>query len=160
MNAYFFPVLLQVIGFLVVVAEVFIPSMGMLSAVALGVFCYSLYLVYETISSTAFWVFMGVDLLVLPLVLVLALKALAVSPLSLKKKLSAGDGVVSQAPDLATHLHKDGESITPLRPAGMAQIEGRRLDVVTDGEFIAAGEQVRVVRVTGNQIIVEKIDRT
>ncbi|MCL2630188.1 MAG: hypothetical protein FWD49_01530 [Firmicutes bacterium] len=51
-------------------------------------------------------------------------------------------------------IGKSGISITPLRPAGKAEIESETYDVVTEGFFIAQGESVNVIRVEGNQIIV------
>jgi membrane-bound serine protease (ClpP class) len=45
---------------------------------------------------------------------------------------------------------------TTLRPAGIARIEGARLDVVTDGEYVEAGEPVEVTRVDGNRIVVRR----
>lgn len=43
------------------------------------------------------------------------------------------------------YLGKTGVALTPLRPTGIVEIDGERLEVVTEGEFIAAGSQVRVV---------------
>ncbi len=48
-----------------------------------------------------------------------------------------------------------GTAVTYLRPAGIASIEGRRVDVLTEGEFIAQGTPVRVVRVEGSRVFVE-----
>lgn len=48
-----------------------------------------------------------------------------------------------------------GEALTELRPSGVARIDGRRLDVVTRGVFIAKGAPVRVSEHHGNRIIVD-----
>ncbi|HEY6449280.1 MAG TPA: NfeD family protein [Candidatus Cybelea sp.] len=48
-----------------------------------------------------------------------------------------------------------GTAASYLRPAGIASIEGRRVDVLTEGEFIAQGTPIRVVRVEGARIFVE-----
>ena len=160
MTDYMLPGLLQVLGFLVVAAEVLIPSMGLLSVLATGLICYSLYLTYTGISSQAFWGMFCLDLLVLPLVLMAGFKLLARSPLSLKKELSSREGVVSHSPELAALHHETGKTITTLRPSGTALIKGKRLDVMADGEYIEAGVFVEVIRVTGNQIVVSKIDST
>jgi membrane-bound ClpP family serine protease len=45
----------------------------------------------------------------------------------------------------AKYLGKVGVAITPLRPTGVIEIDGERIEVVTEGEYIAAGSQVRVV---------------
>lgn len=45
----------------------------------------------------------------------------------------------------ARWLGRTGIAVTPLRPAGVAEIDGTRIEVATEGEFIAAGSRVRVV---------------
>ena len=49
---------------------------------------------------------------------------------------------------------KSGAAVTDLRPAGKATIEGRRVDVLTEGAYVARGTRVAVVRVEGNRIFV------
>ena len=156
MKPYILPILLQVIGILVVFAEIFIPSFGLLAAIALSVFFYSLYLVFTTISTTAGMIFTGLDIATAPFLIVFGMKMLARSSLSLKRELSKQDGVVSQRQELEDYMHMTGISVTDLRPAGMAQINSQRVDVVTDGEYIDADTPIVVTGVTGNQIIVEK----
>lgn len=76
--------------------------------------------------------------------------------LILETGLAAGEGYAS-APDTDKQwLGKDGLAVSPLRPAGIADIAGERLDVVSDGEFIEAGAQVVVARVDGNRIVVRR----
>ena len=50
-----------------------------------------------------------------------------------------------------------GVAASFLRPAGVAQIDGKRVDVLTEGEFIAAGTPVRVTRVEGARMFVEPV---
>lgn len=154
MNTWILPLVLQIMGIFTVVAEVLVPSMGLLSIIALGFIGYSLFLVFNAFPISAFYVVLGADLILLPVVLILGFKMLEVSSLSLTKKLSASQGVVSQSPDLKNYLDCTGHSITTLRPSGTALIDGVRLDVVTDGEFIEADTPLRVCKVTGNQVIV------
>jgi len=61
-------------------------------------------------------------------------------------------------PGDASHLvGEEGVSLTPLRPAGVAELEGRRVDVVSEGGFVAAGTPVRVVMVEGSRIVVRAV---
>jgi membrane-bound serine protease (ClpP class) len=53
---------------------------------------------------------------------------------------------------------KTGTAVSFLRPAGIASIGGRRVDVLTAGEFIAEGTPVRVVRVHGARVFVEALE--
>lgn len=49
-----------------------------------------------------------------------------------------------------------GTALTPLRPAGIATLGGRRVDVVSEGDFIAAGEPVEVVLEAGSRVVVRR----
>lgn len=53
-------------------------------------------------------------------------------------------------------LGKHGIATSPLRPAGLAHIDGERVDVVSDGELIEAGQPIEVIRVDGNRIVVRR----
>lgn len=157
MKSYIFPLFLQIMGLLVIIAEIFIPSLGLLTVIALGIFIYSLYIVFTTISTTVGMVFAGLDIVLVPVLIIGGMKILARSPLALKRELSKKDGVVSQKEDYDAYIDVEGLSITDLRPAGMAEINGQRLDVVADGEYIEAKTPIIVTGVTGNRIVVEKI---
>jgi membrane-bound serine protease (ClpP class) len=59
--------------------------------------------------------------------------------------------------DYSTLNGKSGVADSYLRPAGLAVIDGRRVDVLTRGEFIPQGTPVRVTHVEGARIFVEPI---
>ncbi|MCK5835622.1 MAG: serine protease [Desulfobacula sp.] len=156
MKLFILPIVLQIMGLLVILAEIFIPSLGVLAIIALGLISYSLYLVFTTISNFSGMVFIGLDIMILPILVIFGMRILAASPLSLKNRLSSRDGVISQSLSLETYMDKQGKALTTLRPSGAALIDGHRLDVVTDGDFIEAQTPIIVIGVTGNQIIVAK----
>ncbi len=54
-------------------------------------------------------------------------------------------------------LHQTGTALTALRPSGTALINGRRVDVVTEGGMIEAGTPVRVVAVEGIRVVVRPV---
>ena len=58
--------------------------------------------------------------------------------------------------DLAL-LGKEGTVEADCRPAGMARLDGRRVDVVTRGEWLERGERIKVVEVKGNRVVVAKL---
>ncbi len=45
----------------------------------------------------------------------------------------------------SSYLGKQGTALTPLRPTGIAEIDGERIEVVTEGDFISAGSDIKVV---------------
>jgi len=53
-------------------------------------------------------------------------------------------------------LGKSGTALSPLRPAGIAEIEGERVDVVSDGDLIEPGVPIVVTHVDGNRIVVRR----
>ncbi len=77
--------------------------------------------------------------------------------LILRRGLAAADGFASAPESDALWLGKTGRASSPLRPAGIAEIDGRRVDVVSDGEHVDAGQLVRVTRVDGNRVVVRRI---
>lgn len=66
-------------------------------------------------------------------------------------------GYTAPAADLGLLLGRRGTAMTMLRPSGTAEIDDRRVDVVTDGTFLDAGTPVRVVRVEGARVVVEPV---
>ena len=53
-------------------------------------------------------------------------------------------------------LGRTGTALSPLRPSGVADLDGHRVDVVSDGAFIEAGAAVEVIRVEGNRVVVRR----
>ncbi len=75
------------------------------------------------------------------------------SGLFLRGGMAQADGYISAAPreDL---VGRDGVALTDLRPAGTAQFGSERVDVVTEGEYVAQGSTVRVIRSEGYRHVV------
>jgi len=68
---------------------------------------------------------------------------------------SASAGYVASE-DYTEFLGRSGTATTLLRPSGTAEIDGVKLPVVSEGEFIPAGTSVHVILVQGNRIVVSK----
>ncbi len=153
-----FPILLQLGGVVIIIAEIILPSGGLLSILALGCIGYSLYMVFDTISTTAGMAFVAADIIMLPALVLLGIKLLAKSPATLKKALSSKDGVTSQSPEMEAYIGKEGTALTDLRPSGTVNINGKRVDAVSRGEYIGKNSKIVVSSVTGNQIIVNEVE--
>ncbi|MEX2205627.1 MAG: NfeD family protein [Myxococcota bacterium] len=76
--------------------------------------------------------------------------------LVLETGLSAVAGYESAPEGDRRWLGKRGVAASPLRPAGIAHLDGERVDVVSDGELIEAEEPIEVIRVDGNRIVVRR----
>lgn len=64
------------------------------------------------------------------------------------------DGGRGNETHVSSFVGLTGTAVTPLRPAGIALLGGRRIDVVTEGEFVDSGEPVEVVSQAGHRIVV------
>jgi membrane-bound serine protease (ClpP class) len=76
--------------------------------------------------------------------------------LVLNTDMAADEGYASAPEGDSGLLGRIGRAHSMLRPAGIADIDGERVDVVSDGELIEAGAEVVVVRVDGNRIVVRR----
>jgi membrane-bound serine protease (ClpP class) len=157
-NPLVLPVVLQALGTAVVIAEFFIPSGGALSIIAAALFGYSLYWVFANVSAGAGFIFVGIDAVLIPALVLMGIRTIARSRASLRATLSKADGVTSQPEEWQRYVGKTGTAVTALHPAGIALVEGKRLDVVSAGEYIGKLTPVIVISVTGNQIVVKKKD--
>ena len=54
-------------------------------------------------------------------------------------------------------LGQEGICLSSLRPAGIARINDKRVNVISHSGFIDKDETVRVVAIEGNSIIVKKL---
>ena len=54
-------------------------------------------------------------------------------------------------------LNQTGQALTKLRPSGTAIINGKRVDVVSEGAFVDAGQSVKVVAVEGLRVVVRAV---
>lgn len=76
--------------------------------------------------------------------------------LVLSPELSSEKGFT--AAESRTHLEgMTGRAINALRPAGSAEIGDQRIDVITSGEYIEAGTEIRVVSVRGSRVEVREV---
>jgi len=160
-------VLLALLGVALLVLELLvIPGFG-LAGVA-GILALFAALVLSVIGSGAtpeFFMLAGGRILLALLVAVIASFAL----LRFMPRLPFGRQIILQS-DLGTGpehgaapesdlrwLGKRGRAASPLRPAGIAEIEGTRVDVVSEGDLIEPGTPIEVTRVDGNRIVVRPI---
>ena len=112
-------------------------------------------LFYELVivESSDFFVAGGVG----ALLIVIGLGTLTLKYFVLRTELGSDEGYNSAAKeDYSEYLGQTGVALTVLRPAGTAMIENKRLDVVSDGDFIEVDVPIQVVNVEGSKIMVEK----
>jgi len=66
-------------------------------------------------------------------------------------------GIRAEKPEL---LHQTGVAFTQLRPCGTALINGRRIDVVTEGGLIEKDTPLKVIALEGMRVVVRPLTPT
>jgi len=150
-----------VVGIGLIVLEAFMPGFGLPGATGV---------ILEVIAVVLTWINHGSVAALGMTIIVLCVIAIAIS-MSLR---SAANGKLSKSriilnetenneagyrssEDMQVFLGKEGVTTTVLRPTGMAECDGVKLNVVSDGEFIQSGTKVRIDRVEGSRILVRSI---
>lgn len=150
-----YAILLLGLALALLLAEVLLPSGGMLGigAAVCAAGCLALAFAESYTTGMTFLIVLAVAA---PIVGFVGLKAFPHTPVG-RKMINAGLSFESTAATDPRDLElvgAIGEVLTPLRPAGHARIDGRRVDVVSRGEVIEPGERVRVHEVRGNRVVV------
>lgn len=141
-------------GFILLLVEMFTPGFsipGISGILLLVLGC------YKAFAISPFW---GIFISASSLLLVIGFfKLFNRSPLwkkiRLESKETKAQGFTSGL-DLSALLDKSGVSAGPLRPSGIAFIDGRRIDVLAESVFIDKDKKVKVVKVEGNKVIVRE----
>lgn len=154
----FWVIVLAVLGVALVIAEVFFPSMGVLSIIAGVCLVSSVMLGFQEGDVTGILV-LASAVVAVPAAVIFALRWLPRTALG-KNLVLDTDAITSgksggQEPGLEALVGRRGRSTSPLRPAGIARIDGRRIDVVSRGEPIDANTPVIVVEVEANRVVVK-----
>jgi len=157
MSTLAWPLLLLAFGLLLLIAEVFIPSGGLIGFLALCCLGLSLWRAFQQ-STDLGLEFLLADCLLLPLAMALAIHLWPRTPLAKRVFLprpSAEEFEVSHSTLRLDHLVGQlGRALTPLRPSGMVDFDGRRLDGLSEEGLIPSGALILAVRVRSGQLIV------
>jgi membrane-bound serine protease (ClpP class) len=151
------------VGFLLLAAELFIPSHGVLSVLALAAVAVGTVLIFKY-DTGAGVVATATVVVGLPLLGFLLLRAWPSTPLGRRLLLtrSTEDVTLAALPanqELDQLKGKFGRTLSEMRPAGVVDFEGRRVDCVTEGMMIEPGVLVRCIDAQAGRVVVRKADR-
>lgn len=151
-------IVLFVIGFLLIVAELFLPG-GIIGILGLAAIVGSFFLASDNP------IHMGISILIALIISIVAsifmIKVLG-RKMSIFKKIILNDstnteqGYVSNV-NRVELLDKQGITLTQLRPAGKIRIEDEIIDAVSEGAFIQKDQKIKVIKVEGSRIVVREI---
>jgi membrane-bound serine protease (ClpP class) len=143
-------------AFICLAIEAFIlPGFGVVGV--LGLILLAAAIIYAWITLGALW---GIGMLALS-ALLFGLGIWIISKTRFGRRFVQGEslkGAVSSiGRDHTDIVGKEGAALSDLHPVGSAMVEGRKLDVITNGVFIKKGSRLRVIEASGPRIVVEEI---
>lgn len=149
--------LLTLIGALLIVAEVFFPSGGVLGVFAGLSLLAAVYYAYTAGGLMTGLTLAAVEVLVAPVLVYGALRILPHTPMG---RVLVGSAPTAEevAVDDSRHdlIGRVGVARSKLLPAGAVEIDGRVLDCVSRSQAIDPGEYVKVVEVSANRVVVRR----
>ena len=149
-------IFLLVVGMILVIVEVFLPS-GLFGLAGGGCVAAGVAMTYYDYGATVGTWLLGGVILATFVGLIVWIKYFPRTPTGRRMMLDSTSGNVAPAEAYAAFVGKRGVARSNLRPAGIAEVEGRRLDVMSEGGIIAPGSEVQVVAVDGTKIVVRKV---
>lgn len=146
-----------------IIAEVFVPSGGLISICAMACLIGGVAIFFHH-SNVAGIIGIGVAIVMIPSVLIIAYKVFPKTKFGRSVTLTPperqeGDAVPDTA-ELKNMLGAVGTVITPMRPVGMCDFSGRRIECVAEGGYVDKGQKVKVIRVQSTQLTVRVIEES
>lgn len=149
----FYIILLFAVGLLLILLELLVTPGFIIGIIGACFWIFGLVKVYENYSTqTGNLTFIGLIVL-LAISIFIALKSKVWKKVTLNQDL--GESRVEGPTDNIIDVGDRGVSLSMLRPSGKADFNGLIIEVTTNGELIAAGNSVEVIKIENKKIIVK-----
>jgi membrane-bound ClpP family serine protease len=145
-------ILLYLIGAVILVAEVFIPSHGLLGLMG-GMSIVGAIVVAFMVSYGVGLAALLITVAAMPFAWAAAMKIWPKTPIGRRVLLPA---VESELAPPTVQIGQSGVTVSELRPMGMCEFEGQRVEVMAEYGMIPAGTKVRVVNVDNRRPVVRE----
>ena len=163
MEPLIWPILLLLVGLALVVAEVMVPSGGILGFLSFAAILTAVILSFHEGGKEVGLIFILVTLVLVPTLIAAGFRYWPYTPMGKRLLLDipTSADVLPDSPELRALrdlVGKTGVAKSLMLPSGAVAIEGRTIDAVSEGMPIEAGQNVRVVAVQGNVVVVRPAD--
>lgn len=156
---------LIIAGLLLLLAELLIPS-GVCFVLAVCSVVGGVAVMFITDQDPYLsWLTLVGVFIVLPVVLGFVIRLWPKTPMGKRFFLLAGKEDGTTLASLSTNIEmeqlrgKFGRTLSPLRPSGVTDFDGRRVDTISEGMMVDAGQWVRCIDVQAGKVIVRPVDR-
>jgi membrane-bound serine protease (ClpP class) len=150
--------MLFVLGVILLAAEVLLPTGGILVVCSLVFFTLGVGIILARGTTT--------EAVVAVAGLAVGLPAAGLVAVSAWRRMSLGTVLPEEAgfisadnlAELESLKNRTGKTVSPLRPSGTVEFDGRRIDAMTEGGMLEAGVWVRCVQVKKGKVIVRQME--
>ena len=151
--------LLLVVGLILVTAEVFIPSGGVLGLLSISSILAGIVLAFYYRGAEVGLIFLAVTAVTVPTALGVAFRYWPKTAMGrrLLLNLPTSEEVLPDTPErrgLRQLVGKYGVAKTVMLPSGAVLVEGQTIDALSEGMPIEAGQRIQVIEVRGNRVLV------
>jgi membrane-bound serine protease (ClpP class) len=143
---------LYIIGLCAITIELFIPG-AIVGICGAGCVIASIVFAYLYVSNLLGHILLGIGICFIPIFFITWYKLLT-RTFAVK---DTEEGFSSASDKLDELLSAEGVAITTLRPSGTANINGNKVDVVSEGEMISKNTKIKVIDIKGNRIVVKPV---
>jgi len=145
------------------VIEIFVPSFGLLTLSALVCLVGGVGIFFKQ-GAVIGWVGVGIAVVLIPIVWVIVYRRFPNTSfgraVTLKgPKREKGDAI-ADTPQLSELVDKAGVVISPLRPVGICDFSGQRVECVAESGYVDRGKNVKVIHVEGTQVTVRVMEQS
>ncbi len=148
-------IILALVGFLLVVAEMFLPGL-VLGILGFLLITSSVILGYARFGPLTGSIVFGAVTLLSIVGFFVWMNVFPHTAVGRRLTLSTAQPVGNVLPASDNLVGHGGTALTPLRPSGKALIDGRRIDVLAESEFVDAGDEVVVIAARDTRVHVRK----
>lgn len=153
-------IILFLIGFFLLLLEIFIiPGFGLAGISGIVAIISSIFLAFGDITKATYSILVALGISIAGFFLLLrylpSTRTWRKFVLSTQQKKELGYTVGTK--DLKRLIGKEGKAITPLRPSGIAEVNNKKINVITLGEYVNSNTKIKVINVEGNKIVVEAV---
>ena len=158
-----FAVFLYLACVVLLVAEVFVPSGGLISVCAFACLCGGIFIFFKQ-STTMGVIGVIAAVIMIPSVLVTAYKVFPKTRFGKSVTLAPpvreqGDAVPDTG-ELKELLGATGVVLTPLRPVGTCDFSGQRVECVAESGYVDKDKKVKVIEVESTQVTVRTVEES
>jgi len=150
--------LLFTLGVVMLFAEVLLPTGGLLVVVALLFFGVGVSIIFARGTTTEAVVAMAALAVGLPAAGYVAVAAYRRMSIGSELDEAAAPLAVAGLTELEALKSRTGKTVSPMRPSGTVEFDGRRIDAMSEGVMLDAGVWVRCVEVKGGKVIVRQME--